>query len=121
MRLDEVPPLGAHDVGGLQVGRREVQEDGGEDVGHVQQEQVVELHRRKDIPPAPPSSSASICTCCLHRGVMQSFKGRNLLAKKTQNLEIKMIAYLTDFICTVHVQLSHSDLDVISTDFTTDI
>ena len=54
VRLDEVPPLGAHDVGGLQVGRREVQEDGGENVGHVQQEQVVELHRRKDIPPAPP-------------------------------------------------------------------
>ena len=52
VRLDEVPPLGAHDVGGLQVGRREVQEDGGEDVGHVQQEQVVELHRRRDIPPA---------------------------------------------------------------------
>ena len=50
VRLDEVPPLRAHDVGGLQVGRREVQEDGGEDVGHVQPEQVVELHRREDIP-----------------------------------------------------------------------
>ena len=88
VRLDEVPPLGAHDVGGLQVGRREVQEDGGEDVGHVQPEQVVELHRREDIPPPPPRFAGFVPVdpvVFIAASCNQSCKRRrNSLAKDTE-------------------------------------